>query len=151
MFNTEDFIEFFDDFVFADSNPFNLSYIETFKESEKIISKEIKKTIDLTEIESPIDLILNNNNFEIVDYYPKSILKRIFKKNKQLGFEGDENNFVFMSEKTSKIFKTNCKIYPLSEDDKVVIGKRSQLIIYQKENKLFGHVNQENIKTILIE
>lgn len=152
MINTEDFLKFFDNFIIADSNPFNLNYTETYKEGGEVKSKDIKETIQLTEVNSPIDLIINNSNKETLDYYPKSFFKKLFniKSKTTLGFEGGDEYFIFMSEKTSQIFKTNCKIYNLEEDDKVVIAKKSSIIIYQKKDKLFAYSDPLNYKTLLI-
>lgn len=152
MINTEDFSDFFDNFIIADSNPFNLNYTETYKENGKIVSKDVKQTIELTEVSSPIDLIINNSNIETVDYYPKTFLKKLFKiKNKvNLSFESDDNYFVFLSDKTSQIFKTDCKRYNLEEDDKVIIVKKSSIIIYEENNKLFACSDPSNFRTILI-
>ena len=83
MINTEDFSDFFDNFIIADSNPFNINYTETYKENGKVVSKDVKQTIELVEVSSPVDLIINNSNIETVDYYPKTFLKKLFKiKNK---------------------------------------------------------------------
>lgn len=142
----------FSDFITVDKNPYDLELFETFKENGEIKSKTNKIKIDLQKVNSPVDLILNNCNFEIVDYYPKTLFKKIFniKKSDKLQFIGDENNFVFMSEKTSKIFKTNCKVYSLEEDDKVIIGTRTLLVIFKDKDTNYMWVDQSNYKTILI-
>jgi hypothetical protein len=152
MINTEDFSDFFDNFIIADSNPFNLNYTETYKENGKVVSKDVKQTIELVEVSSPVDLIINNSNIETVDYYPKTFLKKLFKiKNKvNLSFESDDSYFVFLSDKTSQIFKTDCKRYNLEEDDKVIIVKKSSIIIYEENNKLFAYSDPSNFRTILI-
>jgi hypothetical protein len=152
MINEKNFSHLFSDFVIADSNPFKLSTQETYKEGGELKSKTNDINIDLAEVNSPIDLILTNNNFEIVEYYPNTFLKKLFrlKNSDGLKFDGTDNHFVFMSEKTSKIFKTNCKVYPLQEDNKVIIGRRSMIIIHQKDEKYFMWSDPSNYKTILI-
>jgi hypothetical protein len=55
-----------------------------------------------------------------------------------------------MSKSTKKIFKTNCQVYNIEEDNKVIIGKRSRIVYQIKDGKLFINVNKDNFKTILI-
>lgn len=153
MIDTQDLTHLFSDFIIADSNPFNLTLTETFKEGGEVKSKEIKHRIDLIEVSSPTEVIFKNSNTEIIDYYPKTWFKKIFniKNLKELpNISLDENSFVFMSEKTSKIFKTESKVYNLEEDDKIIIGKRSLLIIFNKEGKTYAWSDPSNYKTILI-
>lgn len=151
MINTDELHNFFDEIIIADSNPFTISYVETYKESGEIKTKKKNELLELKEIDSILDLI-ENDNIKVLDYYPKTFFKKIFniRGKCELKFDGDENNFVFMSEKTSKLFKTNCKTYNLNEDNKIIIGKRSRLIIYQKEGKTFTHLDKENFRTIII-
>ena len=74
MINEQDFSHLFSDFVIADSNPFKLSTQETYKEGGELKSKTNDINIDLAEVNSPIDLILTNNNFEIVEYYKNKFI-----------------------------------------------------------------------------
>mgnify|MGYP003342607466 CR=1 FL=1 len=143
---------FFSDEISVDTNTYELVTTEKYKEAGQLKTKTDKKTLHLVEVQNPVELITSNGNFEYIDYYPKSFFKKIFniRNTKNMSFEGDENNFVLMSEKTSKIFKTNCKVYPLNEDDKVIIGQRSLLITNQSGEKLFAWCDKSNFKTLLI-
>jgi hypothetical protein len=143
---------FFSDFLVVHSNPYELISFETLKENGTIKTKQHKQTIELIEVSSPIELILNNGNFQYIDYYPNSFLKKIFniKNDKEMNFTGNENNFVLMSKKTAEIFKTNCKVHLIEEDDKVIIGNRSLLITYQSGEKSYAWCDVNNFKTIII-
>lgn len=152
MISDSNLDNFFSDYLVVNSNPYELISVDTFKENGLIKTKQIKQTIDLVEVSSPIQLILNNQNFEYINYYPKSILKKLFniKNDKQMIFTGSENNFVLMSKKTSEIFKTNCKTHLIDEDDKVIIGNRCLLATYQSGEKEYAWCDTDNFKTILI-
>lgn len=143
---------YFDDVIEANSNPFLISQRVTYKEDGKVKSKFINEEIQLEKADSITDPILNNQNVEEVDYYPKTFLKRLFKINskKELLFEGGSDHFVMMSKSTEKIYKTNCPVYHIEEDDKVIIGKRSRIIYQLLDGNLFLNVDKNNFKTILI-
>lgn len=147
---SDEYSEFFDDIIISNEKTFCLNYKETFKEGDVIKFKEINETLELIEVKSPLDLIIDNPNIESVDWYPKNIFSKLFKKREKIKFEGDENHFVMISEKTKSIFNTNCKTFEIKEDNKVIIGKRGRLIISKSEGKLFANIDFKNYKTILI-
>jgi hypothetical protein len=150
MLSSEDYYEFFDNFIEVTSNPFELKYTETYKEGGEVKSKEHNQLIELKLVNSPIDLITHNSNVEVLDYYPKSIFEKIFKRKKS-NLEFDSNHhFVFMSNKTYEMLKPNCKVFNIDEDDKVVIGKKGTLITMAKDGKIWAYSDNSNYKTILL-
>jgi hypothetical protein len=152
MFDTSELYLYYDNVIQADSNPFLISERVIYKENGEVKSKFINEEISLEEVNSFLQLILNNTQIEEVDFYPKTFFKKLFniKSKKEIGFEGDSNFFVMMSKSTKKIFKTNCQVYNIEEDNKVIIGKRSRIVYQIKDGKLFINVNKDNFKTILI-
>lgn len=149
---TPDLYQYFNDIIKADSNPFLLSSSQVFKQNGEVKTKFIREKIELTETKSIIDLIHNNKNIEEIDYYPKTFFKKIFniKSKVDLGFESDDDYFVLMSKKTQKIFPTNCPVYHINVDDKIIIGKRSRLVYQISEDKLFINIDENNYKTIIL-
>jgi len=145
-------LDYFDFVIKADSNPFKIYSEEKYKVEGEIKTKQTVETINLQKENSIIDAIINNKNIEEVDYYPKTFWKKLFgiKSKSNLSFTGDENHFVFMSKKTQKIFKTNCTVYEIDKDDKVVICKRDRLVYYIESDQLYVNINQDNYKTIIL-
>lgn len=151
MIDIENYSDFFDDYLTADSKSFSIINIEKYKEGGQIKSKETSQKVELVEVNSPIDLILNNQNFEVIDYYPKTIFKKLFGKKTKLEFDQiDRNSFIFASEKTSKLFSLNATTHILQEDDKIIIGKRTMLVTYQDGDKLYAWSEPSSYKTILL-
>ena len=152
MIDDSELYRYFDEIIEAKSNPFSISKKEVYKQNEEIKIKFINEDITLVEVQSFLDPILNNKHIEEVDYYPKTFFKKLFniKSKINLNFEGDSSDFVMMSNSTKKIFKTNCTVYNIEEDNKIIIGKRSRLIYQIKEEKIFIDINRENFRTILI-
>lgn len=152
MTDNSDLYNYYDDVLEANSNPFLISQRVIYKENDQVKSKFVNEELYLEEVNSFLDPILNNQNIEEVDYFPKTFFKKLFriKSKKELGFEGDSNYFVMMSKSTEKIFKTNCNVYYIEENNKVIIGKRSRIVYQLVNDKILVNVNKENFKTILI-
>lgn len=150
MIDWNELNNFFDNVIVSDSNPFHLNYTETYKVGSNITSKEVNEIIELYEVKSPLELIINNKNIEQVNYYPKNIFQKLFKKRPEIKFDGDETNFILLSDNLKDIFKTNCLTYNLNEDNKVVIGKKGRLIIMEESGKIFANINDENYRTIIV-
>lgn len=152
MIDDSELYKYFDEIIEAKSNPFSISKKEVYKQNGEVKVKFINEDITLVEVQSFLDPILNNKQIEEVDYYPKTFFKKLFniKSKINLSFEGDSSHFVMMSNSTKKIFKTNCTVYNIEEDNKIIIGKRSRLIYQIKEEKILIDINRENFRTILI-
>jgi len=151
MINFEELTTFFNDFIKADSNPYIVISKKVYKENGEVKTDYKKEEIILQEVKTPLDILLNNQNIEYIDYYPKTFFKKLFniKGKNNLHFEGDDSNFILMSENTQKIFKTNCNIHTIEKDDVIIIGKRDRLIYLQIDNKLFVNL-KDNIKTLIL-
>jgi hypothetical protein len=145
-------LDYFDFVIKADSNPFKIYSEEKYKVEGEVKTKQTVETINLQKENSIIDVIINNKNIEEVNYYPKTFWKKLFgiKSKSDLSFNGDENHFIFMSKKTQSVFKTNCVVYNIDEDDKIVIGKRGRLVYYIESDQLYININQDNYKTIIL-
>lgn len=142
---------FFDEFIEVDANPYNISYQEIYKENGVIKKRSINEEFYLDKFNHITDLF--KSNIESIDHYPKTFLKRIFniKNNDGMEFYSDDKNYIIlMSEKTSKIFKTNLKVNFIDEDDKVIILKRGRLIYYKSENDIYGYIDKENYRVLSI-
>lgn len=150
MFDWYKFENFFDEILLVDSKSCNLTQRETYKEKGELKTKEINISVELIEVESPLDLIINNHNTEIVNYYPNNIFERIFKRRKNLKFDFDDSVFILSSDKTKSILDTDCKIYEIKEDNKIIIGKRTRLIGYQSGEKIYAYADPESYKTLII-
>lgn len=152
MIDDSELYKYFDEIIEAKSNPFSISKKEVYKQNGEVKAKFINEDITLVEVQSFLDPILNNKQIEEVDYYPKTFFKKIFniKSKINLSFEGDSSHFVMMSNSTKKIFKTNCTVYNIEEDNKIIIGKRSRLIYQIKDDKIFINVDKDQFRTILI-
>jgi hypothetical protein len=151
MIDYSELSKYFDDIIEANSNPFFISWSETYKEGGELKTKYHKEEIRLEKVDSFIELIINNNNIEEIDYYPKTFFKKLFNiKDKHPQFDGDDSNFVLMSEKTQKEFKTNCVVYPLDEDNKVIVGKRTRLIYQIKDNDIYVNIDKSKFNTKIL-
>lgn len=151
MIDIENYSDFFDDYLTADNKSFTIVNTEKYKESGELKSKETSQRVELIEVNSPIDLILDNQNFEVIDYYPKTIFKKLFGKKPKLELEQvDNNSFIFASETTSKLLSSNVKTHKLNEDNKIIIGKRTMLVTYQDGGKLYAWSEPSSYRTILL-
>ncbi len=152
MIDYSELSKYFDDIIEAQNNPFIISYSETYKEHGDVKTKYLKEEIHLEKVDSIISLIINNNNIEEIDYYPKKFFRRLLniKNQKNLRFDGNESNFVFMSEKTQKEFKTNCVIYPIEEDNKIIIGTRTRLIYQIKGDDIYINLDKSKFRTVIL-
>jgi hypothetical protein len=143
-------IDYFDLVIKADSNPFKIYSEEKYKVDGEVKTKKTVETVNLQKENSIIDAILNSKNIQEVDYYPKNFWKKLFGVKSDFSFTHDENNFVFMSKKTQGIFKPNCIVYNIDEDDKIIIGKRGRLVYYIENDQLYININRDNYKTIIL-
>jgi len=72
------------------------------------------------------------------------------KRKKNLKFDFDDSVFILSSDKTKSILDTDCKIYEIKEDNKIIIGKRTRLIGYQSGEKIYAYADPESYKTLII-
>lgn len=152
MINLEELSLFFDEIIESNSETFQLDYKETFKEDGEIKNKIVIERIKLEPIQN-IYQLFETKNIEVLDYYPKTFVKKLFniKSFKHFTIEGDESNFVICSENTSKIIKTNCKIHNYLIDNKIVFGKRGRLIFHRKDDMFYAKADSKNFKIYLID
>lgn len=152
MLDFEKISNYYTDFILADSNPYKLISKETFKKNGEITSKVEEKLISLHEI-SPEDLILKATKVEKIDYHPKSLIKKIFRKKNKVNINVDkvEDYFILTSKKTSKIINTNCAVYDSLEiDGKFFLVKRGKLIYQIVSNTIYSFTDGESIEYQII-
>lgn len=148
MLDFEDLSIYYTDFIKADSNPYKLVTVQTYKNNGELKSKIEQKLISLEEID-PKYLVLKANKIEEIDYYPKSLFKKIFRKKNKVNINVDkvEEYFILTSNKTSKIINTNCTVYDsLKVDNKFFLVKRGKLIYLMEDNKIYSFTDGETIE-----
>lgn len=152
MINFEELSLFFSDIIKADSNPYFITSKEVLKENGEIKTKYLKEEISLEEVSSVIDLIINNESVEYIDYYPKNFIKKIFniKNEIDLSLYLDKSNFILISDKTKKMLNIKSDTYKIESDDKIIFGERGRLIYYEDDGKLFININKSKLKTIIL-
>jgi predicted RND superfamily exporter protein len=151
MINFEELSLFFSDIIKADSNPYFITSKEVLKENGEIKTKYLKEEISLEEVSSVIDLIINNESVEYIDYYPKTFIKKIFNIKNEIDLSlFDKSNFILISDKTKKMLNIKSDTYKIESDDKIIFGERGRLIYYEDDGKLFININKSKLKTIIL-
>lgn len=150
MINFEELSLFFSDIIKADSNPYFITSKEVLKENGEIKTKYLKEEISLEEVSSVIDLIINNESVEYIDYYPKTFIKKIFNIKNEIDLSlFDKSNFILISDKTKKMLNIKSDTYKIESDDKIIFGERGRLIYYEDDGKLFVNIKSK-LKTIIL-
>jgi hypothetical protein len=152
MINFEELNIFFDEIIESDNQIFQLDYKETFKENGEVKTNIVIDRINLQPIENIYNLF-ETGEIEKINYYPKTFFKKLFniKRFKYFSIDGSESDFILCSEKTSKIIKTNCRVYNYPIENKIIFGKRGRLIYYKNRDKFFAKVDSKNFKIYLID
>lgn len=150
MFDYEDLEKYFDEIIKSDSVNFHLEFKKTYKENGLVKQRTFSEELELRPISNIQDLF-ETDDVEVIDFFPKNIFQKLFSfRKKPLYHTGESNQFLLMSEKTQKVFKTNCVVYELLEDNKVIIGTRSRLIYHIDGDKFWAYTDSNKFKTILI-
>ena len=151
MLDFEELSKYYTDFIVVNSNPYKLITKQVYKKNGEIEFITNEELIHLEEI-NPKDLVLKSHEVEEIDYYPKSFFKRIFwKKNKiELVFDNPDEYFIFVSEKTKQIINTNCTIYNLEDDNKIILGQRGKLVYQISDDKIYSYTDCRSIEYSVI-
>lgn len=151
MLDFEELSKYYTDFIVVNSNPYKLITKQVYKKNGEIEFITNEELIHLEEI-NPKDLVLKSQEVEEIDYYPKSFFKRIFwKKNKiELVFDNPDEHFIFVSEKTKQIINTNCTIYNLKDDNKIILGQRGKLVYHISDDKIYSYTDCRSIEYSII-
>ena len=151
MLDFEELSKYYTDFIVVNSNPYKLITKQVYKKNGEIEFITNEELIHLEEI-NPKDLVLKSQEVEEIDYYPKSFFKRIFwKKNKiELVFDNPDEHFIFVSEKTKQIINTNCTIYNLKDDNKIILGQRGKLVYHISDDKIYSYTDCRSIEYSVI-
>lgn len=135
--------EYFVEVVEANDNPYTLVSHQTFKENEQLKTVVNKRLIKLylsshnTFFSDLYFLLKKSNQSEVVDFYPKNIFQKIFKKknlNSLLNIESLEDcNYLITSPKISKLIKTNCEVIIENDlDNEIIIGNKNSTLYLRK-------------------
>lgn len=127
-----DFNNLFDPVIEANSNPFQIKSKQVYKQNGEIKINNLSESIDLIPIKSITEDIIQNCEIETIDFYPKSILQKIFKKRNLNNLKEINSNLILISQNTkSKLSKYSVSIkehYELDIEDILIIGDRGRLI-----------------------
>lgn len=127
-----DFNNLFDPVIEANSNPFQIKSKQVYKQNGEIKINNLSESIDLIPINSIIEDIIQNCEIETIDFYPKGILQKIFKKRNLNSLKEINSNLILISQNTkSKLSKYSVSIkehYELDIEDILIIGDRGRLI-----------------------
>jgi hypothetical protein len=127
-----DFNNLFDPVIEANSNPFQIISKQVYKQNGEIKINNLSESIDLTPINSIIEDIIQNCEIEVIDFYPKGILQKIFKKRNLNNLKEINSNLILISQNTkSKLSKYSVVIedhYEIDIEDILIIGDRGRLV-----------------------
>lgn len=127
-----DFNNLFDPVIEANSNPFQIKSKQVYKQNGEIKINNLSESIDLAPINSIIDDIIQNCEIEIIDFYPKSILQKVFKKRNLNTLKEINSNLILVNLNTkNKLSKHSVVIedhYELNIEDILIIGDRGRLV-----------------------
>ena len=133
-----DFSNLFDPVIEANSNPFQIKSKQVYKQNGEIKINNLSESIDLIPINSIIDDIIQNCEIEIIDFYPKGILQKVFKKRNLNNLKEINSNLILVNLNTkNKLSKYNVVIennYELDTEDILIIGDRGRLVWRKTED-----------------
>lgn len=159
--NFEFIYEYFSDILFVDNNPHTIITYQVFKENGEVKKVSHREQVSLISsnrenIKRDVSLLVSNNSEKIeIDFFPKNIFKKIFKrKNKQLELELSklsENEYLLVNSNTPTL-KTNCKVEYLNNIDNntIVIGKKNSSIFIRTidDSNFEFYINPKDFKVI---
>ena len=80
MIDINEWSNLFSDFMIANTNPFELTLTSKCKVGDQIVTQTEVQMIDLVLVKSAAELISKNKGaVEEINFYPKSIFKKIFR------------------------------------------------------------------------
>jgi hypothetical protein len=127
-----DFNNLFDPVIEANVNPFQIKSKQVYKQNGEIKINNLSESINLIPVDSIIEDIIQNCENESIDFYPKGILQKIFKKRNLNNLKEINSNLVLISQNTkSKLSKYSVSIkehYELDIEDILIIGDRGRLV-----------------------
>jgi hypothetical protein len=132
------FRSIFDLVIEADNNPFKIQSKQVYKKNGEIKTNILSETIDLNHTDDLIDDIIKRSETVLVDFYPKGIIQKLFKKRNLNSLKDLNTDFILINPKTKeKLSKHGIKIeneYSLDIEDFLIVGTRGRLVYRKTEN-----------------
>ena len=147
--NTQDDLSrFFDEIFITETNPHIITYSNVFKLDGEVKHTSNTENVKLSKLDlidgeylkSIINQIILKSENKVIEFYPKGIFKFI-KSNKIKNVYPfiknlSANNFLITSKNLKESIKSDCPIYDIINDNIIIIGERSRIIIRESKDEV---------------